>query len=125
MHYVILDAAHRYFSDWNEETPVFASDLKDAFRFPSKDDALDRMRDNIAKDHDAERAPSFAGCRAASVVAEVLRALRRQEYNVKEGGAGVVITVEPKNSQEAKKTIPKDLHGVKISIRTTMGQVIR
>jgi len=126
MNHVILSASHWYHTgDWNEDAPVWSSKLDEAYQFTSKETALDTMRRHIEADQAAKRVPGFAGCRAGSVVWEVLRVLKKRGYNVKADGADVVATIEPLGSSEAKKKIPIAMAGVKISVVTTLGQVLR
>jgi hypothetical protein len=126
MNHFILSAAHQYFTgDWNEESPKWSSQADEGYQFAGKEDALATMRRHIEADQTAERVPGFAGCRAASVVSDVLRTLKKRGHAVKADGADVTITVEPEDGQRAKKTLPLTLLGVRINLRTTLGQVLR
>jgi hypothetical protein len=126
MDHFIISASHQYFTgDWEEESPKWNPSADAAYRFASKAEALDTMREHIATDRAAKRVPGFGGCRAASVISEAFRTLKKADHDVRIDGSDVVIVIEPKNVLQAKKELPRNLYGIKVGMRTTMGQVIR
>lgn len=68
MSFAILSPSRQYHTgDWNDDAPLWSPNLADAYAFPSRELALETMRHHIELDKKAERAPSFAGCRVASI----------------------------------------------------------
>jgi hypothetical protein len=126
VNFLILSAKHQYFTgDWDEDVPKWSPNPDDAYHFADKTAALDTMRQHIDADRAAERPISFAGCRAASAVSEAYRTLKRKGHDVKIDGSDVIITIAPTNAAQAKKELPKALYGIKVGLRTPLGQVLR
>ena len=129
--YVILAPGHRYFVDWNEETPLWDA-LPCAYQFTAKEEALELMRLHIARDQEEKRAPCFAGCRVASFGGErtrlVLRTLREKGFHatLNEECTAIWIDFDHKKIAIAKAiaTFPRDVYGLPVYLRAN-GRAIK
>lgn len=119
-----------YFTgDWNEEEPIWHPDGMKAFRFPTKDQALNAVRAAIQRDQTAEppRYPSFTGCRVVEFRAHVLEMLKKRGERIAEdhGEVWIVFDASKMSPLIAKQMHPAQILGVPIRLKTTLDQVIR
>ena len=133
MHYVILSPARQYHTgDWLEDVPLFSPRLEDAYPFPSCGEALDTIRRHLQADKEAERAPSFAGCRVARYEDErerlAMKDLRAQGFRASfnDGCTAIWIDFDDKKVaiEKAIATFPRAIYGLPVFLRAN-GKAIK
>ncbi len=102
--YLILSPKNEGFVTEASWTP----DLPNALKFQTKDDALEFVHADIAKDQAAEIVPRFTGCRVVELRAMALARLRKLGFNVNPNFSLNVGKVE---LQEARAKWPRDVFG--------------
>ncbi len=90
----------------------WTADLEKADPFDSKNDALDFVRADIAKDQDAKIIPRFTGCRVAELRACALARLRKLGFHVSDAFALDVGKVDP----AIARTWPRQMFGFSLSL---------
>ena len=124
----IYSQTKQYFTgDWNEEKPVWDPDGRNAFQFPTKDQALEAVRTAIVRDQEDKRYPVFTGCRVIEFRAHVIELLKKKGETISEhdGHVWIVFDAGKLSPVIAKQMHPATLLGVPIRLRTTLDQVVR
>lgn len=125
MRYVILAPTRLYFSDWNEETPVWSS-LNDAYQFDTKETALELIRNHSRLDIDErEIPPSFLGCRVVPRDGEVtrlaLKELQAKGYRASFNDDCTAIWIDFDDTkiaiEKALATFPRSIYGLSVHLR--------